>query len=303
MMGEIGGYFGLESRGDAFLHDEGICLNSGCSALRYLIRAEGILRLHVPRYTCGSVHAAVRKENCEIIPYDIGADWMPTEVFPDDDYILFNNYFGVSGKRVRQMAKRYRRLIVDAAQAFYASSQGFATFYSPRKFFGVPDGGILCGYKSTDCVPEQGVSWNKAVHLLKRVDVSGAFGYEDFRENERKIADEPILKMSRLTRVLMGNIDCDLAAKRRLANFNYLRQQLPSSFPYALAEDDVPMVYPYITADPELRARLISDKIFVASYWPGVINTGLLKEHILPLPIDQRYNEEDMMRIVKAVKS
>ena len=301
MMGEIGGYFGLESHGDGFLHGDGICLNSGCNALRYLIRTEGIPRLHVPYYTCGSVHDAILKENCEVIPYDIGADWMPTEVFPDDDYVLFNNYFGVSGKRVRKMAKRYCRLIVDAAQAFYASPKGFATFYSPRKFFGVPDGGILCGINSRDCVFEQSVSWDRAIHLLKRTDMCGAFGYEDFKANEWKIANEPILKMSKLTRMLMGNIDYDLAAKRRFANFAYLRKHLPTSFPLAIAEDDVPMVYPYMTDDQHLRARLIQEKIYVASYWPGIRNCGFLQEGILPLPIDQRYGEEDMKRIVEVV--
>ena len=92
------------------------------------------------------------------------------------------------------------------------------------------------------------------------------------------------------------------AAKRRLANFNYLRQYLPTAFPLALAEDDVPMVYPYLADNPRLRARLIQKKIYVASYWPGIENCGSLQESILPLPIDQRYEIEDMKRIVEAVK-
>lgn len=301
MKSEIGGYFGLESCGRPFLHDEGVCVNSGCSALRYFIRTEGISRLHVPKYTCGSVCKAVRKEGCEIIPYDIGADWMPTKVFPDNDYVLYNNYFGVSGGRIRIMAERYNRLIVDASQAFYAAPRGLATFYSPRKFFGVPDGGMLCGTNIKSCALGQSVSWDKAAHLLKRTDVCGAFGYEDYKDNEQRIAGEPILTMSKLTRVLLSNIDYDAVARRRLANFNYLKQRLPSDFPLALAEDDVPMVYPYMTNNPRLRERLIQEKIYVASYWPDVKDCGSLQDRILPLPIDQRYGEDDMGRIVEEV--
>ena len=302
-MVEIGGYFGLESHGEGFPHDDGICFNSCCSALRYLIRTEGIVRLHVPRYTCGSVHVAVEKENCEIVPYDLGADWFPAKTLPQDEFILFNNYFGVSGQRVRIMAERHRRLIVDAAQAFFSKPCGYATLYSPRKFVGVPDGGILCGIHLQHRQLDQGTSWHKAMHLLKRTDVCGSFGYADFLANEEKTADEPILGMSRLTYTMMGNIDYKFVAERRFANFSYLREHLPTTFPVSLSSDDVPMVYPYMTDDPRLRMRLISAKIYIPTYWPGVRNCTSLPERILPLPIDQRYADEDMKRIVEAVRS
>ena len=35
-------------------------------------------------------------------------------------------------------------IIFDNSQAFYSKQYGTAGIYSPRKFFGLPDGGILC---------------------------------------------------------------------------------------------------------------------------------------------------------------
>ena len=68
------------------------------------------------------------------------------------------------------------------------------------------------------------------------------------------------------------------------------------------------MVYPYYTSDNTLKAKLISSKIFVATYWPNVFewcksdsleyNFG---EQIIAIPIDQRYGIEDMNRIIKEI--
>ena len=109
------------------------------------------------------------------------------------------------------------------------------------------------------------------------------------------------MAMSKLTEAMMRNCDYAFAKERRLSNFAYLREYLPTIFPLNLSDDNVPMVYPYVTDTPNLRDRLIREKIFVPKYWPDVINCEALAERIIPLPIDQRYGEEDMKRIVEVV--
>ena len=75
-----------------------------------------------------------------------------------------------------------------------------------------------------------------------------------------------------------------------------------------LANDAVPMVYPYMVAKEGLREKLIANKVFVARYWPNVLDWTekssieyQLTEQMQPLPIDQRYGEEDMNRIIELV--
>ena len=69
------------------------------------------------------------------------------------------------------------------------------------------------------------------------------------------------------------------------------------------------MVYPFMTDDKSLRGRLLENKVFVARYWPNVLEwckeealEYKLVTQIIPLPIDQRYVKEDMQRILNIIK-
>lgn len=300
-MKEIGGYFALECGREPFYHKEGIYLNLGRSALRYLIRALRIRRMHVPYYTCPSVHTAVEVEGCETIYYGLDEKFLPMVEFPARDFVLYNNYFGVLGENVAVLAKRYPNLIVDNAQAFYSKQKCRAAIYSPRKFFGLPDGGVLVGNDIPKCDLPRATSWQVSTHLLKRLDVDATFGYADFKNSSKYFRDAPVALMSNLTMAMMGNIDVGGSAAKRMANFSYLMKNLPTKFPLALAVDDVPMVYPYITNNANLREMLIRERIYIATYWPGVSYSSNKSEIVLPVPLDQRCGRTDMERISEII--
>ena len=98
-MKEIGGYFELESDNRfGHYHKDALKLNSASSCLKLLIRTFHILKIYVPDYTCSVVWKAIRDEGCECLFYKVGKDFLPQEDFKKDDYILFNNYFGVNSK-------------------------------------------------------------------------------------------------------------------------------------------------------------------------------------------------------------
>lgn len=299
-MTEIGGYFGLACGKSVCLH-EGVRLNSGRNAIRLAARVYGARRVYLPRYTCPVVPAALVDEGCEVCEYDLDERLMPASPLPTDAFVVYNNYFGVMGRNVAEMAARHPNLIVDNAQSFYAKPVGRAAAYSPRKFFGLPDGGIVLGEGITAEGLATDHSFDRCSHLLKRLDLGATAGYADFQREGATLDHAPILRMSPLTEALMGNIDYEGARRRRLVNFAILHEGLRSAFPFAQSEDDVPMVYPFVTDDPSLRARLIAAKIYVATYWPDVVGCDRLRDAILPLPIDQRYDEGDMNRILEVI--
>jgi hypothetical protein len=78
-----------------------------------------------------------------------------------------------------------------------------------------------------------------------------------------------------------------------------------------LPENAVPMVFPFRSEDGvPLRRKLIDRKIYVAKYWPNVLEWAdsecdetEICNNLIPLPIDQRYGEEDMVRIIDSVCS
>lgn len=300
-MRPIGGYLELES-GISTLYHEGAYVNSARNALRLIVRTYGIRLLHVPAYTCTTVFDALVAENCEVLQYELDANLMPVESFDSSDFIIYNNYFGVCGKKVAELASHYPNLIVDNAQAFYAMPCGRAAIYSPRKFFGLPDGGIAVGEGlSIEGLPMD-ISYDRVSHLLKRIDRGPEAAYADFGENSKKLAEAPVAQMSKLTRTIMSALDYERVAERRKANFAYLHSALKSDFPFAMSEDDVPLVYPYVTEDMTLRARLIANKIFAAKYWPNLSGTANeLADRIIAIPLDQRYGLEDMKRIVEVI--
>lgn len=311
-MKEIGGYFELECGNNAQYHNNAIALNSGRNALRYVIRVYNIKEVYVPYYTCPVVWDAIGAEDCKIIPYDIDDRFMPIPQIPHDAFVLYNNYFGICGKNVAELSRIYANLIIDNAQAFYMPKYGIASFYSPRKFFGLPDGGLVICDKHLNNNFETDLSYNKCMHLLKRVDMGANAAYADFQSNDESLIGQPIKNMSKLTSLLMGNIDYENIKQKRLNNFAVLHKVLSdkNQINIDLSDNDVPMVYPFKTDDTNLRDKLIKNHIFVAKYWPPEEN-GCMKsmtaktfaDTITALPIDQRYSLEDMTIIINNIRS
>lgn len=303
---EIGGYFGLEinSRFDNISNN--IALNCARNCLRYIIKAFQIKEIYIPFYTCPVVWQSVQKEGCEIKFYHIDNNFMPACDLPADAFILYTNYFGVCAKNVKVLAQKYKNLIVDNAQAFYMPKCGIASFNSIRKFFGVSDGAFLYSDKKLNEEFEKDTSYQRFSHLLKRIDVSAQFGYQDFCKNDDDLCDEGIKNISNLTKAIFNTIDVKECRQKRLENFKYLHKYLSSSneLDIFLDIDDVPMVYPYLIKDETLRSKLIKNKIYVATYWnPQPVGTqeGIFQKYLLPLPIDQRYNTEDLKRILEVI--
>jgi hypothetical protein len=115
--------------------------------------------------------------------------------------------------------------------------------------------------------------------------------------------------MSRLTRRLLGSVDIEAARLRRVSNFGYLHECLAETNLLRVATTARgPLCYPYQTRDEDVRERLTAAKVFVPTYWPDVLQRCRssdveyqLAKSILPLPIDQRYDEQHMKRIVDVV--
>jgi hypothetical protein len=304
-MDAIGGYFELELRKGAHYHKDAIRLNSGRNCFEYILRARGYRKVYMPYYTCQVMYDTANAVGVEIAYYLIN-ELLEPAILPQlesDEAILYTNYYGLKQRYVEKLAKYYgTQLIVDNAQAFYAKPiAGIDTFYSPRKFFGVPDGGYLYTNVRLNETISQAESLLRMKHLLKRIEQGAESGYADYQEAEASLDNRPIERMSKLTDALLSSIDyVDVAACRK-RNYEYLSQQLGMNnlIHLPLEPDAVPMVYPYMTGDSALRKRLIENKVYIATYWPNVDNRSLhemiLKTNLLPLPIDQRYTNLDKL--------
>lgn len=313
-MEAIGGYFSLELPQREEYHKNAIRLNTGRNCLEYILRVRGYKKVYVPYYTCEAVMEPINKLG---IPYefyhiDIHFEIRDRFTLKEGEALLYTNYFGLKQRYVKQLAeKEGTRLIVDNTQAFYAKPiPGIDTFYTCRKFFGVPDGAYLYCNKLLDEEIGQDYSYDRVAHLVKRIDLSAEEGFKDFRRVDDGLDNQPIRKMSKLTQRMMTGIDYESAAKRRRANYQILQEALSkeNNIVFPLEDDAVPMVYPYLVPVEGLREKLIENRIFIARYWPNVIDWAktddvdyLLALQMQPLPIDQRYGKDDMNRIIEIV--
>lgn len=318
----IGGYFELEKYGSGgnFPQKDGIFLNTGRNALEYiLISLKKVTKVFIPFYTCEVVLEPFNKLGIEYNFYHIDKNLEIADkvTLQSDEYLLYTNYFGIKDAYIRQLARDYKdRLIVDCAQAlYYEHLEGEKTFYSPRKFVGIPDGAVAY-IKNGENSSLYGLdeSEDRMSHLHLRLEKGPQAGYLEFRKNAAKLKNQPILNMSLKTRDMIDRIDFNMIKESRKKNFIRLHEKLKDSnllgnmLNKNLESFACPMVYPYWTNDIDLKSHLIKEQIFVATYWPNVLDWTTpdmieyeLANNCLAIPCDQRYAEEDMNRIIKLI--
>lgn len=311
-MEAIGGYFELELPKGTHYHNDAIRLNSAKNCFEYILLARKYKKVYIPYYTCSVLLHPLRKLGVKYEFYHINKLLEPVALpkLETNEAFLYTNYFGLKQDCVKRLVEAYgNQLIVDNAQAFYSEPlQGIDTFYSPRKYFGVPDGAYLYTEKRLEQEFEQDVSYRRMSHLLKRIDLGAESGYQDFRNNDETLSNQDIKWMSKLTESLLSGIDYEAAKRKRRENYVILDDVLRDSnlIYLEMDYDEVPMVYPYLSKDKSLKKRLIENKVFVATYWPNVKEwcdskdvEFRLAQSTAFLPVDQRYGEKKMQYIVR----
>lgn len=312
---EIGGYFELELRQGKEYHSSALRLNTGRNAFGYILIAKGYSKVYLPYYTCDVMLEPIKKLDLTVEFYHIDSEFRPVFDFSKvnkNEVFVYTNYFGLCDVQVKEISEVCENLIIDNAQAFFSKPlPNVDTFYSPRKFFGVPDGGYL--YTDThlaDPFPRDN-SEKRFKHLIGRVERAAEEHYADFKSNDKVLSKQPIKSMSKITQRILSSIDYNAVETQRKNNFEYLHSKLGgiNQFNFEINQEAVPLVYPFLVEKPGLRAYLNSQKVYVAQYWPNVhqwVNEkGMeyyLAENLIHLPIDQRYGIREMKRIIKVLE-
>lgn len=322
-MKEIGGYFeldtGLEKHGG--YHSGALELNSCRNSIALIVRQKKYSKVYIPSYICDAVPEAILASESSIEFYRIDGNFEIEDTdninLKKNEALLYVNYFGLKDVYTKKLKNQFATLIIDNAQSFYSTGmKSVETVYSPRKFFGVPDGGyVVSDYNfSTLCIDKVDESYKRFAHLLKRADIDPDKGYDDFVDNEQLVSKLPIKTMSRLTSKILSNIEFEKYKSIRKLNYKLLSMKLSESNDLQLSsgqKENAPMAYPFLHRKGNvLRKTLINNNVYVPTYWPEVLNRvkdvsveANFVKNLVPLPIDHRYGKEDMLRIVDLVLS
>lgn len=312
-MREIGGYIELDKYNLPMLHEDAVALNTGRNCLAYLIESRNIQKIYLPYYICNAVTDTCKKLGVEIDYYHISDNFsIPHFDIENGAYFYVVNYFGqLSNNEILLLKDRYKNIIVDNAQAYFQLPvKEIDTIYTCRKFFGVTDGSFLYTNKKLKRKLEQDISHQRICFLYGRFEECGSEFYQDFLKNEEILSNLPLKQMSKLTNNLLHGIDYKFIKERRTKNYNYLFDALKKINKLRLKRIEGGFAYPlYMEDGNELRKKLIANKIYVSTLWPNVITDELkatleydMALNILPLPCDQRYDEEDMEYMIEIIK-
>lgn len=307
---EYGGYIEVEQFRNKMLYDNAILLNSARDCSLYLFQSRVIKKIWIPYFLCDTVYKVCCKNDINYDFYHIDKNWLPVNVkLQQDEYIYIVNYYGqLDEAAILALKTKYGNIIVDNTQAYFnAPFEGIDTLYSYRKYFGVPDGGVLFTDAHLDCDMEQEVSYSRMNFLLGRYEKTASEFYSEYVANNDYSDTQPMKSMSKLTKNLLHGIDYEFVKQRRTENFKYLHGRLGKINQLKLNIPSEAFAYPLMLENAsEIRKQLIKQKIYIPLLWPNVLDECAadsweykLASDVLPLPVDQRYDLDDMKYIAK----
>ena len=314
---EYGGYLELEHfNGKEYHTEHALRFNYARTAWQYLLQERKISKAYLPYYLCDSLIAPTLRNGTKIEYYHIDENFLPlcSHIPEQGEVILIVNYFGLLvPETIQKLAFKYGHIVLDNTQAFFSTApQSVDTLYSCRKFFGVPDGGYLIAQDIPLPNCEEDRSTQRMTFLSGRLEDGAQPYYQQFRIAEDQAEHMPIRQMSKTTRNLLCGIDYDYVKMRRENNYQRLQERLGAFNRLALPPTSIgPYIYPfYFGGDAAaLRAFLIADRVYVPTLWSNVRDLLQgdylelrLTDRIIPLPLDQRYNSDDMDEIIAIVK-
>jgi hypothetical protein len=311
----IGGYFSLELPEKNEYHSRALRLNSARYCLEYVLCTRHYKKIYLPAYICDSVLQPIKRLRIDYAFYLIDEDLSPVfDGVPEKDTcFLYVNYFGLNDDIVRKICQSMKNVIVDNTQAFFAHPMPrIDTLYSPRKFFGVADGGYLYTNAEKHLELEPDPSYYRYDALLKQMDLGSTAAEPLFEQNEAYLDTCGMHAMSRVTQHLLRSIGYEQARIRRNKNFLFLHKQIGNHNQLStdLSHLNGPLCYPFLIDHGEqLKDTLLNHHIYVNDYWeevqsrvPSSSFEYQLAKNLVPLPIDQRYNESDMRTVIKVVQ-
>lgn len=273
-----------------------IKLNLARNCLKYICKAYGINKILLPYYTCPVVWNSLREESCEVKFYHIDKDFLPTEKFKKNDFILYTNYFGINSKNCKKLAKKYPNIIIDNSQGFFSEPLGLASFNSLRKFFNVQNGAYLFTSKQLEQVFE--------VDKIELQPVSMQEDYEKFLKNELFLdAQKQIKTISPKVEKMMNDIDFEAESIKRVRIFKQYEKVLKNfnNIQLDLISGDIPYCYPFSPNSEIIKRKLWSKNLVLLQLWKNFPKSFVESEFLndtIALPLDNAEYAEKIIEII-----
>lgn len=292
--------------------------NTGRSAIYAAALSAGASRAWLPYYLCPTVRDFLVSMGMSIAEYHIDERFMPeidAASLKRDDVVVWTNWLGcVPSSTKGAVVERFgSRLIIDNCHAcFDEPVHGAYNVFALRKVVGIPHGAYLVADELAGCdvgLPYESIDSGMA--FLDRSSSDGAdAAYIQYGENSERIGAS-FKRMHPFVQAACAGLDLGGIACARRRNFSILREELGDSLaaPWFDLDEGTPIWFPLYREDDGLRQRLLDSRVWVPRLWRRVFFTDgatevelSLARWLLPLPVDQRYGEEDMVELSGLVR-
>jgi hypothetical protein len=317
----IGGYFGFEK--ELFLQESPSVyplVDCGRSALFWILNDSRPEKIYLPFFSCHVLLDVLRQLNIRWEFLSLNSDFEVEQIpfLRENEVLIYINFFGLKEAYAKKLSVQLgTQVIIDNTHSLFSSGyESSWSFNSLRKFFGLPDGAQILGPKGTsaDINHLEVNSHYRFEHLTKRLEGCVEEGYAIFKENEAMTwKHRSCRQISNMGRLLFSGLDSAYVREQRRSNFYFLHKALGSTNQLSASlfsdPEAVPFSYPYLPFRPIEHESLWDAKIFAPKLWPECIGpqTEFFNEHrwassILHLPIDHRYSEDEMGRILSVIE-
>ncbi len=303
------------------------------SALNRLLLHLKPAKVWLPAYLCSELlNALPSGQNWAYYSLDYhlkpAASELLEKILPGE-LVLAIAYLGFSPDPnwLMQLRSQGAQIVLDASQALFLKPTHVQDYllYSPRKWGGLSDGGILIG---PDLPPSPAPNHRPppAWELLQQAQVLRR-EFETLGQNNPTLqaewfglfraaeARQPVgdMAMTADSQTRLNSLLQDpLIPLQRRKNHQKLLADLAewALFP-SLPPETVPLAFALCVSQRDALQRALAEKrIYCPIYWPladhvprSFTESHRLSEQILALPCDQRYNEADMDMILAQIKT
>lgn len=224
-------------------------------------------------------------------------------------------------------------IVLDLTQCLFSTKHfPFASFIvaSYRKWMPIPDGGYLLNQTDTVKIIQPGIENMEftdreiaAMYLRGQYFNNGEQRTKAISIRLSKTADHIVdrnitpHKMSQVAYNLLVKENVEKNQRRRFSNYTYLFNNIEESPKITKVCQNItevttaPLYFTiYVQDRPALQRLLADDSIYAPVIWPVedekvLINNEVkyIYDHIIAIPIDQRYDERDMRRAVEIINN
>lgn len=298
-----------------------------------------VKKVMLPSYTCESVITPFEKAGYELFYYDLDKHFRPKDIKIENidvGVFLHMGYFGFNTNEklidvISVLKSKSVIIIEDVTHTLFSSYPNtFGNDYivgSLRKWLGVPSGGFLASCKiediklvapPTDLINLRRTSLNQKYEYINTNNefLKNEF-LEGFRKAEKELdEDDQFYKIDEISKKIIQNVDINNIKNSRQSNYEFLLKHLHHvkelTIIFSYLEDNVcPIFFPIYVENgrDKLRSKLSKKGIYCPIHWPLPkqleddldTNVKYMYDSILSIPCDQRYNTEDMYRIITSI--